>query len=125
MPPKRTPSDVIVHRIELQDTERSLIESYMYMEQANKFINSISKMGVKELYFWLTIAESLGLISTPIPTLGEEGEGILNAIKTWGTNVQAAAEEAGKSGNWFERNLSDQALIPKIWDFIVDPYGKN
>ena len=123
--PKRTPSDVIVHRIELQDTERQLIESYMYMEQGNKLINSISKMGVKELYFWLTIFESLGLISTPIPTLGDEGDAILNSIKTWGDNVQAAAEEAGKSENWFARNLSDQAIFGQLWNYITDPYGRN
>lgn len=80
--PKRTPSDVIVHRIEFQDTERELFEQYLVVSQANRLVDSLLSMDPKVMYMWITILEGLGFIDTVIPTLSDapSTDEVLNAL---------------------------------------------
>ena len=91
--PKRKPDGkgVIVHRIEFQEKERDLIESYMLMQQTNKFIQSITQMILPELYGILNILELLGIVDTPIPTVADASE-IPAAIHAWTTSSQINPE---------------------------------
>jgi hypothetical protein len=79
---KRKPQKVVVHRIELQTKERELIEQYMYMQQGNKLIQSITQLKLPELYGILNLLELFGLIDTPIPTISDVDE-IPSAIRSW------------------------------------------
>ena len=79
---KRKPEKVVVHRIEMQQKERELIERYMYMEQGNKLIQSITQMKLPELYGILNLLELLGIVDTPIPTVSDDSE-IPSAIHAW------------------------------------------
>jgi len=84
---RRKPDKVVVHRIELQAKERDLIETYMHMQQANKFIESITQMRLPELYGILNFLELAGIIDTPIPTVADIDE-IPAAIHAWTTNTK-------------------------------------
>lgn len=87
---KRKPDQVIVHRIEMQQKERELIEQAMMINGATSIIKSITSMDIKTLYALLTILEGFGLINTPIPTIGDGT--IQDAINAWARNTQASRE---------------------------------
>ena len=78
---KRKPDQVIVHRIEMQQKERDLIEQAMMLNGATSIIKSIASMDIKTMYALLTILEGFGLIDTKIPTIGDGS--IEDAINTW------------------------------------------
>ena len=79
---KRKPEKVVVHRIELQTKERELIEQYMYMQQGNRLIQSITQLKLPELYGILNLLELFGIIDTPVPTVADVDE-IPSAIHAW------------------------------------------
>jgi|TARA_B100002052_G_scaffold286418_1_gene300281 hypothetical protein len=81
---KRKPDKVHVFRLELQSKERELVETYMYLQQTNKIVQSLLTIDPKVMYMWLTVFEGLGLIDTPIPTLSDAPttDEVLNAIHT-------------------------------------------
>ena len=89
---KRKPDQTITHRIELQTKERELIQDYMMFEQVNKLIASLASMDIKTMYAWLNVAEALGLVDTPIPTVTEFDE-IAGAVGSWATNTAIANEQ--------------------------------
>lgn len=89
---KRKPDQTITHRIELQTKERELIQDYMMFEQANKLIASLTSMDIKTMYAWLNVAEALGLVDTPIPTVTDLDE-IAGAVGSWATNTAIANEQ--------------------------------
>ena len=88
---KRKPERVVVHRIELQTKERELIEQYMYMQQANRLVETISQIKLPEMYALLNFLELAGLISTPIPTVADVDE-IGAAIHAWTTTAKTNPE---------------------------------
>jgi len=96
---KRKPDQTITHRIELQSKERELISDYMMFEQGNKLIASLASMDIKTMYAWLNVAEALGLLTTPIPTVTDLDD-IAGAVGGWATstaieNEQSRQEEEG------------------------------
>lgn len=87
-------------RIEIQDKERDLIETQMYLDFAAKIINSLSQAKIETLYAWLTILEAFDLVDTPIPTISDYTE-IAAAFTSWAKN--------GSSNRQKEREEREQA----------------
>jgi len=121
--PKRKPDSVRVVRLELQDTERELVETAIYGEivasNVTKIIQALASMDVKTLYAWITIFEVMGLLDSKIPTLAD-GEEILAAFGSW--------MEAGKTRRENEGRLSasDEKIygaMDRLLIFLWDPYG--
>ena len=75
-------------RIEIQDKERDLIETQMYLDFAAKIISSLSQMKIETLYAYLTILEAFDLVDTPIPTISDYTE-IAAAFTSWAKNGSA------------------------------------
>lgn len=74
--PKAKPDQVIVHRIEFQQSERDLLEMYAIGASATNIINALSPIGVAlldpvKLYGLLTILELADVLDTPLPTIGD------------------------------------------------------
>jgi hypothetical protein len=120
---KRKPDKVVVHRIEIQQFERELLKDAMILQNANSLLNTMAQMKPEVLYAWLTLAEGLGLLDTPIPTLGDYPEnGILNALKSMSQQrydeIEKRKQEEGEQLNWFERNLSDQAILARFFGWL-------
>tara|TARA_Y100000361_G_scaffold152550_1_gene172291 strand:+ start:183 stop:608 length:426 start_codon:yes stop_codon:yes gene_type:complete len=120
---KRKPSEVFVHRIELQQKEREVLELGLMMDNANKLLKTMASISPETMYAWLTVAEAFGLVDTPIPTLGDYPEnGILNALKSISQQrydeIEQAKTEAGEELSWAERNLSDQALLARFFSWL-------
>ena len=90
---KRKPDQTITHRIELQTKERELIQDYMMFEQANKLLSSLASMDIKTMYAWLNVAEALGLLNTPIPTVTDLDD-IAGAVGGWATTTALENEQA-------------------------------
>ena len=88
---KRKPDQTITHRIELQSKERQLIEDYMMFEQGNKLIASLASMDIKTMYAWLNVAEALGILNTPIPTVTDLDD-IAGAVGGWADATLADAQ---------------------------------
>ena len=114
---KRKPDQVIVHRIEMQQKERELIEQAMMVNGATSIIKSITSMDIKTLYALLTILEGFGLIDTKIPTIGDGS--IEDAINTWAENSKTSRTEKifrQASGiNWMEALFNIE--VPSVGDF--------
>ena len=89
---KRKPDQTITHRIELQTKERELIQDYMMFEQANKLISSLASMDIKTMYAWLNVAEALGILNTPIPTVTDLDD-IAGAVEGWATSTAVENEQ--------------------------------
>lgn len=68
---KRKPDSVRVIRFELQDKERELVEQAIFANATSSIIDSMSKMDITTGYMWLTVLEGLGLVNTPVPTIGD------------------------------------------------------
>ena len=95
----------------------------MILQNANSLLNTMAQMKPEVLYAWLTLAEGLGLLDTPIPTLGDYPEnGILNALKSMSQQrydeIEKRKQEEGAQLNWFERNLSDQAILARFFGWL-------
>jgi len=88
---KRKPDQTITHRIELQSKERELIQDYIMFEQANKLISSLASMDIKTMYAWLNVAEALGILNTPIPTVTDLDD-IAGAVGGWADATLADAQ---------------------------------
>jgi len=120
---KRKPDKVVVHRIEIQQFERDLLKDALILQNANSLLSSMSQVKPETLYAWLTLFEALGILNTPIPTLGDYPEnGILNALKSMSQQrreeIEQRAEERGEELNWIERNLSDQAIMARFFGWL-------
>lgn len=79
--PKARPDQVIVHRIELQQTERDLLEAALIGNGLVKTVGSITPLLAEltdpvKLYGLLTLLEAMGLLDTPVPTLTDASEDI-------------------------------------------------
>ena len=88
---KRKPDQTITHRIELQTKERELIQDYIMFEQGNKLIASLASMDIKTMYAWLNVAEALGILDTPIPTVTDLDD-IAGAVGAWADATLADAQ---------------------------------
>lgn len=125
---KRKPSlegGVIVHRIELQQKERELLEFGLLMDNANDLLKTMASITPETMYAWLTLAEAFGIVDTRIPTLGDYPEnGILNALKSMSQQrfdeAEKRKQERGEELNFAERYLSDQALLARFFGWL-DP----
>ena len=113
---RRKPDKVVVHRIEFQEKERELLEQVIAVNGVTSIFRSITSMDVKTLYALLTLLEALGIIDTPIPTLGDDS--IENAINSWAKNSKSSRTESilrQTTGiNWIEALLNIE--IPEISD---------
>tara|TARA_Y100000401_G_scaffold102320_1_gene92521 strand:+ start:1339 stop:1728 length:390 start_codon:yes stop_codon:yes gene_type:complete len=103
---KRKPDQTITHRIELQTKERELIQDYMMFEQANKLIASLASMDIKTMYAWLNVAEALGFLDTPIPTVTDLDE-IAGAVGGWATNTAIQNEQSRQEKHGTGFSLQD------------------
>ena len=109
----------------MQQHERELLKDAMILQNANSLLESMSRVKPETLYAWLTLFEGLGLLDTPIPTLGDYPEnGILNALKSMSgqryEEIERIREEQGEQLNWFERNLSDQAIMARFFGWLEE-----
>lgn len=107
----------------MQQHERQLLTDAMVLQNANSLLESMSRVKPETLYAWLTLAEAFGLLDTPIPTLGDLPEnGILNAFKSMSQQnyeeIERRKTEEGDAPNWFERNLSDQAILSRFFSWL-------
>jgi len=103
---KRKPDQTITHRIELQSKERQLIEDYMMFEQGNKLIASLASMDIKTMYAWLNVAEALGILDTPIPTVTDLDD-IAGSLGAWATQNALANEQARQDEHGDKFSLQD------------------
>jgi len=116
---KRKPEKVVVHRIELQTKEREMLEQYMYMQQVNKLIQSITQMKLPELYGILNILELFGLIDTPIPTVADADE-IPSAIHAWVSSSRINPETGERETVLLQDrilNFLSPLVDPEQWGF--------
>jgi len=108
--PKSKPTQVIVHRIELQTSEREMLELAVFGNMATNTIQALSPalvalMDPVKLYGLLTILELTDILDTPLPTLGDLPDDFnagvaLGLIRDW---VFGSADEA-------ENNRYDQEV---------------
>jgi len=94
--PKRASDQCITYRIELQDTERRLLQNYVdayTLEQVATPIVEILK-DASALYAVVTLIELLTDIDFPIPTIADTGE-LWDAIADAVREARTRAEEAG------------------------------
>ena len=107
----------------MQQHERELLKDAIFLQNANSLLKTLGEVRPETLYAWLTLAEAFGLLNTPIPTLGDIPEnGILNAFKSMSQQNYDELErkkiEEGDAPNWFERNLSDQAIMARFFGWL-------
>ena len=95
--PKAAPSQVIIHRIELQETERRILEQFVNaytFEQVSNPVVEILK-DVSALYAVVTMIELFTDIDLPITTPADGAE-IWDAVKdAWNTRREAYPDEPG------------------------------
>ena len=93
-----------------------LLVQVIAVNGVTSIFRSITSMDVKTLYALLTLLEALGIIDTPIPTLGDDS--IANAINSWAKNSKDSRTEKilrQVSGiNWLEAIFNIE--IPKVGD---------
>ena len=89
---KRKPDQVIVHRIELQQTERDLLEMALFGNVLSGGLRTLMPLVTTlcdpvKLYGFLTLLETAGLIDTPVPTVGDlTVENVTDAIDQFRQN---------------------------------------
>jgi hypothetical protein len=115
---KRKPDQTITHRIELQTKERELIQDYMMFEQANKLISSLASMDIKTMYAWLNVAEALGLIATPIPTVTDLDD-IAGAVGGWATNTALENEQRRQESGAPYNPVSDRFSLQDDLNYMI------
>lgn len=90
--PKAKPDQVITHRIELQQSERDMLEIALVANAFNQTLESLSPIAVAlldpvKLYGLLTILELADVLDTPLPTLGDidadNPAAFFGAIRDW------------------------------------------
>jgi hypothetical protein len=111
---KRKPDQTITHRIELQSKERELISDYMMFEQGNKLIASLASMDIKTMYAWLNVAEALGLLTTPIPTVTDLDD-IAGAVGGWATSTAIENEQSR------QETIEETGSAP--WNPVADKFS--
>lgn len=110
--PKRKPDQVIVHRIELQNSFQDQLELYVLAEQTNKLLSNVQPIlntltDPTKLYTFLTMLELLDLIDTPLPTLADGNP--IDLLKQW-INDQNQASERRDLNQDVQENLKVQAF---------------
>jgi len=110
--PKRKPDQVIVHRIELQNSFQDQLELYVLAEQTNKLLSNVQPIlntltDPTKLYTFLTMLELLDLIDTPLPTLGDGNP--IDLLKQWITEQNQASERRDLNQD-VQENLKVQAF---------------
>lgn len=118
--PKRKPDQVIVHRIELNTFERDLLETALLANVGVNLTETIVPTAGKllgelsdpiKLYSFLTILEMLGVLETPVPTLGDLGDeasSAIIAIKDW-LGFELAYDENAEANTENAQILATQA----------------
>jgi len=112
-------------RIEIQDKERDLIETQIYLDFAAKIVDSLSKMKIETLYAYLTILEAFDLVDTPIPTISDASE-IAAAFVAWAKNGSANREKIRKEQEEAAQNTV--VTVPDADDYTptgTDPRTSN
>jgi len=142
---------LINYRIELQDKERELLEQAIIGQQFTTVVDSIvkgiSSMDIMTMYGLLTIAEGMGWIDTPIPTITDlmtspedsAKAAAGGAIKQWSENRKQARDDAYKQrqeegssrpafveqSDAFLYEAYDTFWVTKLIGMILDPTGKG
>lgn len=98
--PKSKPDKVIVHRIELQQTERDLLEIALLGNATGNIIAGLMPLITTladpvKLYGFLTLLELTGLVDTPVPSVADINvDSVSDAIKQFRQNEY---NQAGRS----------------------------
>ena len=126
---KRKVDQLMGIRIEIQDKERDLIESQMYLDFAAKVINSLSQMKIETLYAYLTLLEAFDLIDTPIPTISDASE-IAAAFVSWAKNGSANRQREREEKEQAAQNTvvsvpDEQNYTPTGTDPRTSNYNEN
>ena len=142
---KRKVESITGIRIELQDKERQIVEDFANMKIASDLaasvFDSLTKMPIENMYAMLTLAEALGWVDTPIPTISDASE-IASAFVSWATNYreqknrekeeeqarkeawQEAHEEAGRMG-LYGQSPDPDTYVPRGTDPRTSEYHEN
>jgi hypothetical protein len=104
--PKSKPDKVVVHRIELQQTERDLLEMMVYGSALSNGISTLMPLlttltDPARLYGFLTLLEMAGLMDTPVPTVADLDEAV-DALKNWRQNDINQAGRAEETKEFHE-----------------------
>ena len=83
--PKRKPTQVITHRIELQQSERDLLESALIGNGMIRTVDALAPVFTAfadpvKLYGLLTLLEAMGVLDTPVPTLIDAEDNVSAAV---------------------------------------------
>jgi len=83
--PKRRPTQVITHRIELQQSERDLLEAALIGNGMIRTVDALAPVFTTfadpvKLYGLLTLLEAAGVIDTPVPTLIDAEDNVSAAV---------------------------------------------
>ena len=98
--PKSKPDKVVVHRIELQQTERDLLEMALLGNALGNGLGSIMPLVTTlcdpvKLYGFLTLLELADIVDTPVPSVGDiTVENVSDAIQQFRQN---SYNQAGRS----------------------------
>ena len=110
--PKRKPDQVIVHRIELQNSLQDQLELFVLAQQTNNLLSNVQPILTTltdpvKLYTFFTMLELLDLIDTPLPTLGDGNP--IDLLKQW-IKDQNQASERRDLNQEVQENLKIQAF---------------
>jgi hypothetical protein len=110
--PKRKPDQVIVHRIELQNSLQDQLELFVLAQQTNNLLSNVQPILTTltdpvKLYTFFTVLELLDLIDTPLPTLGDGNP--VDLLKQW-IQDQNQASERRDLNQEVQENLKTQAF---------------
>ena len=110
--PKRKPDQVIVHRIELQNSLQDQLELFVLAQQTNNLLSNVQPFLTNltdplKLYTFFTMLELLDLIDTPLPTLGDGNP--IDLLKQW-IKDQNLASERRDLNQEVQENLKIQAF---------------
>lgn len=130
--PKRKPDQVIVHRIELQNSLQDQLELFVLAQQTNNLLSNVQPIVTAltdpvKLYTFFTVLELLDLIDTPLPTLGDGNP--IDLLKQW-IDDQNRASERRDLNQEVQENLKTQAFeslrrARKNRDDYREEYYKN
>jgi|TARA_R100001086_G_C11819953_1_gene253831 hypothetical protein len=130
--PKRKPDQVIVHRIELQNSLQDQLELFVLAQQTNNLLSNVQPIFTTltdpvKLYTFFTVLELLDLIDTPLPTLGDGNP--VDLLKQW-IQDQNQASERRDLNQEVQENLKTQAFesqkrAEKIRDDYREEYYKD
>lgn len=133
---KRKPDGktVITYRIEFQDKERELLEQAIIGQQFTTIIDSvvkgISSMDIMTMYGLLTLAEGMGIIDTPIPTITDlmtEPEDSVKAAAAGAINEWTNTRRRNRDEAYKQRQESGESRPPFVEQsdaFLYEAYDK-